>query len=82
MAIRLNRTTLVFGGSTSSYHVLSNFYNVNCSFIYEHRAYTSAEWAFQHKKAQLAGDQNKQREIIPRLIQEVKGLDRATWDEE
>ena len=56
--------------------------------VYEHRAYTSAEQAFQHKKALLAGDQNKQREIMFNpdpmvqkvLGQEVKGLDRAAWD--
>ena len=90
MAERSSGTTLVFGGSTSSHHVLSNFYNVKDSFVYEHRAYSSAEQAFQHKKALLAGDQNKQREIMfnpdpmvqKMLGQEVKGLDRAAWDTE
>ena len=88
MAERSDGTTLVFGGSTSSHHVLSNFYNVKECFTYEHRLYRSAEQAYQHKKALLAGDQNKQREIMfnpdpvvqKMLGQEVKGLDRATWD--
>ena len=80
MAERSTGTALVFGGSTMSYHVLSNFYNIIVSFSYEHRVYTSAEWAFICKKALLAGDQNKQRETIPRLIQEIKKLDRAAWD--
>ena len=90
MAERSNETTLVFGGATSSHHMLSNFYNVKDKFVYEHRAYRSAEQAFQHKKALLAGDQNKQREIMfnpdpmvqKMLGQQVKGLDLAKWEAE
>ena len=90
MAERSNRATLVFGGSTSAHHVLSNFYSVKDSFVYKHRAYTSSEQAFQHRKALIAGDQNKQREIMfnpdpmvqKMLGQELRGLDRAAWDTE
>ena len=85
LAQRSNDTTIVFGGSTSSHHVLSNFYNVKNNFVYEHRSYSSAEQAFQHKKARVAGDLNKQREIMfnadpvvqKNLGHEVRGLDHA-----
>ena len=71
--------------------ILSNFYSVKEtkeSIVYEHRLYRSAEQAFQHKKALLADDQNKQREIMfnpdpvvqKMLGQDLKGLLRATWD--
>ena len=50
LAQRENDTTIVFDGSTSSRHVLSNFYNVRNNFVYEHRSYSSSEQAFQHKK--------------------------------
>ena len=47
-------------------------------------------YTFQHKKALLAGDQNKQREIMfnpdpmvqKMLGQQVKGLDLAKWEAE
>ena len=64
LAQRSNDTTLVFGGFTSSNHVLSNFYNVKNNFVYEHRSFSIAEHAFQYKKVSVAGDQNKQREIM------------------
>ena len=90
LAQRSNDTTIVFGGSTSSHHVLSNFYNVKNNFVYEHRSYSSAEQAFQHKKARVAGDLNKQREIMfnadpvvqKNLGHEVRGLDHASWDKD
>ena len=52
LAQRENDTTIVFDGSTSSRHVLSNFYNVRNNFVYEHRSYSSSEQAFQHKNRQ------------------------------
>ena len=64
LAERSNDEILVFGGSTSSHHELSNFYNIKKKFVYEHYEYSSSEQALQHKKAQLANDQNKQREIM------------------
>ena len=78
----------MFGGSTSAHHGLSNFYQLDSKFVYEHIAYSSAEQAFQHKKARLANDQNKQREIIfnadpitqKLLGQEVKGLNKEEWN--
>ena len=90
LAQRENDTTIVFGGSSSSHHVLSNFYNVKNNFVYEHRSYSSSEQAFQHKKARVAGDQNKQREIMfnadpvvqKNLGQDVKGLDQASWNDQ
>ena len=90
LAQRSNDSTIVFGGSTSSHHVLSNFYNVKNNFVYEHRSYSSAEQAFQHKKARVAGDLNKQREIMfnadpvvqKNLGHEVRGLDHASWDKD
>ena len=90
LAQRSNDTTIVFGGSTSSHHVLSNFYNVKNNFVYEHRSYSSAEQAFQHKKARVAGDLNKQREIMfnadpvvqKNLGHEVRGLDHTSWDKD
>ena len=90
LAQRSNDTTLVFGGSTSSHHVLSNFYNVKNNFVYEHQSFSTAEQAFQHKKARVAGDQNKQREIMfnpdsavqKNLGHEVRGLDGTSWDED
>ena len=90
LAQRSNDTTIVFGGSTSSHHVLSNFYNVKNNFVYEHRSYSSAEQAFQHKKARVAGDLNKQREIMfnadpvvqKNLGHEVRCLDHASWDKD
>ena len=90
LAQRSNDTTIVFDGSTSPHHVLSNFYNVKNNFVYEHRSYSSAEQAFQHKKARVAGDLNKQREIMfnadpvvqKNLGHEVRGLDHASWDKD
>ena len=88
LAQRSNNDVLVFGGSTSAHHGLSNFYQLDSKFVYEHIAYSSAEQAFQHKKARLANDQNKQREIIfnadpitqKLLGQEVKGLNKEEWN--
>ena len=59
---RSNTDVLVFGGSTSAHHGLSNFYED--TFVYEHIAYNTAEQACQHKKARCAGNQNMQREIM------------------
>ena len=64
LAQRSNNDVLVFGGSTSAHYGLSNFYQMNNKFVYEHIAYSSAEQAFQHKKARIANDQNMQREIM------------------
>ena len=81
-------TVCVFGGSTSRYHELSNFFQRD--FTYEHRKYNTVEQAYQHKKARLAGDQNQQREIMfngnpaiqKTLGQKVSGLDQVQWDAE
>ena len=59
---RSNNDVIVFGGSTSAHHGLSNFYEGR--FVYEHIAYNTAEQAYQHKKARLAGDQNMQKQIM------------------
>ena len=61
LAERSDASTLMFGGSTSGHHKLSKVWN---NFVYEHISYSSAEQVFQHKKARVAGDQNKQREIL------------------
>ena len=57
--------------------------------MYEHIAYNTAEQAYQHKKARLAGDQNMQKQIMfhPNASQrqtgpQIKGLDEARWNEE
>ena len=52
--VRSNTDVLVFRGSTSAHHGLSNFYKEN--FVYEDIAYISAEQAYQHKKDRYAGD--------------------------
>ena len=88
LAVRSNTDVLVFGGSTSAHHGLSNFYEE--SFVYEHIAYNTAEQAYQHKKARCAGDQNMQREIMfhpdaatqRHLGQRIQGLDDAKWNAE
>ena len=85
---RSNNDALVFGGSTSSHYSLSNFYEGR--FVYEHIAYNTAEQAYQHKKARIAGDQNMQREIMfhPNAAtqlhfgQQIQGLDEAKWNGE
>ena len=64
LAQRTNNDVLVFGGSTSAHYGLSNFYQMNKKFVYEHIAYSSSEQAFQHKKARVANDLNMQREIM------------------
>ena len=87
LAERSDASTLVFGGSTSGHHKLSNFYKIRNNFVYEHISYSSAEQAFQHKKARVAGDQNKEREILfntdpsiqKSLGNRVKGLDDTAW---
>ena len=88
LAVRSNTDVLVFGGSTSAHHGLSNFYEEN--FVYEHIAYNTAEQAYEHKKARCAGDQKMQREIMfhpdaatqRHLGQRVQGLDEAKWNAE
>ena len=88
LADRSNDDILVFGGSTSSHHELSNVYNIKKKFVYEHFEYSSSEQALQHKKARLADDQNKQREIMfnPRrfvqkiLGRDIHGLSKDDWD--
>ena len=88
LAEKSSATVCVFGGSTSRYHELSNFFQRD--FTYEHRKYNTVEQAYQHKKARLAGDQNKQREIMfngnpaiqKTLGQKVTGLDQVQWDAE
>ena len=90
LAERSNATTLVFGGSTSGHHMLSNFHQIKGNFVYEHISYNSSEQAFQHKKARIAGDLNKQREILfnpepsiqKSLGHRVKGLDEAAWNQQ
>ena len=64
LAERSNDDILVFGGSARSHHELSKFYNIKKKFVYEHFKYNSSEQALQHKKARLADEQNKQREIM------------------
>ena len=83
-----NNDALVFGGSTSAHYGLSNFYQMNKKFVYEHIAYSSSEQAFQHKKARVANDLNMQREIMfnadpvtqKLLGQEIKGLNKEDWN--
>lgn len=89
LAQKSNDQVLVFGGSTSRHHWLSNFSNVKDKFVYEHIQYSTVEQAFQHKKAREAGDQNKQREILfnpdpaiqKQLGHEVQGIDIANWND-
>ena len=64
LAERSNATTLVFGGSTSGHHMLSNFYQIKGNFVYEQISYNSSEQAFQHKKARIAGDLNVRSFLI------------------
>ena len=86
LAEKSSGNVCVFGGSTSRYHELSNYYHRD--FTYEHRKYNTVEQAYQHKKARIAGDQNKQREIIfttnpaiqKTLGRKISGLDLAQWD--
>ena len=87
LAQRTNNDVLVFGGSTSAHYGLSNFYQMNKKFVYEHIAYSSSEQAFQHKKARVANDLNMQREIMfnadlteKLLGQEIKGLNKEDWN--
>ena len=88
LAERSNDDILVFGGSTSSHHELSNFYNIKKKFVYEHFEYSSSEQALQHKKARLANDQNKQREImfnpspfVQKILgRDIQGLSKDEWD--
>ena len=88
LAQKSNDQVLVFGGSTSAHHGLSNFSYIKGKFVYDHIAYNTAEQAFQHAKARKAGDQNTQREIMfhtdpatqRNLGQNVKGLDEAEWE--
>ena len=78
LAERSNDDILVFGGSTSSHHELINFYNIKKKFVYKHFEYSSSEQALQHKKARLANDQNKQREIMfnpSPFVQKILGRD-------
>ena len=90
LAERSNARVLVFGGTTSKHHGLSNFSQIKTNFVYEHIAYSSAEQAFQHKKARQAGDQNKQREIMfnsdpavqKSLGYDVNGLDQEQWKQD
>ena len=66
----------------------TNFYQMNKKFVYEHIAYSSAEQAFQHKKARVANDLNMQREIMfnadpvtqKLLGQEITGLNKEDWN--
>ena len=89
LAEKSNDQVLVFGGSTSRHHWLSNFSYVKVKFVYEHIQYSTVEQAFQHRKAREAGDQNKQREILfnpdpaiqKRLGHEVQGIDIANWND-
>ena len=88
LAERSNDDILVFGGSTSLHHELSNFYNIKKKFVYEHFEYSSSEQALQHKKARLANDHNKQREIMFNLSpfvqkilgRDMQGLSKDEWD--
>ena len=90
LAEKSNDNVMVFGGSTSSQHMLSNFYKVKEKFVYEHIEYNTAEQAYQHKKSRTAGDQNVAREIMFNpdgstqkfLGQKIKGLDQKKWDAE
>ena len=90
LAEKSNSKMLVFGGSTSSQHKLSNFYKVNGKFVYEHIEYSTSEQAYQHKKARIAGDQNMGRQIMFNpdpstqkfLGQKIQGLDEKKWNAE
>ena len=90
LAEKSNDKVMVFGGSTSSQHMLSNFYKVKKKFVYEHIEYNTVEQAYQHKKSRIAGDQNVGREIMFHpdastqkfLGQKIQGLDQKKWDAE
>ena len=90
LAEKSSSTVLVFGGSTSVHHNLSNFRVLKEKFIFEQFSYNSSEQAFQHKKAREANDQNMQREIMfntdpgthKRCGDMVKGLDIQSWEKQ
>ena len=85
---RSNKDVLVFGGPTNAHYGLSNFYEER--FVYEHIAYNTAEQAYQHKKARIAGDQNMQKKIMfhPNAAtqrhfgEQIQVSDEAKWNEE
>ena len=87
LAERSNASTLVFGGSNSGQYMFSNLYKIKGKFGTSHK---SSEQAHQHKKARVAGDLNKQREILfnpdtsiqKSLGHKVKGLDEAAWNQQ
>ena len=89
-AEKSSSTVLVFGGSTSVHHDISNFRVLKEKFIFEQFSYNSSEQAFQHKKAREANDQNMQREIMfntdpvthKRCGDMVKSLDIQTWEKQ
>ena len=56
IAEKSNDKVMAFGGSTSSQHMLSNFYIVKEKFVYAHIGYNTVEQAYQHKKSIIAGD--------------------------
>ena len=86
LAERVSAEVYVFGGTTSKFCKHSNFYSRE--FVYEHIQYTSAEQAFQHRKAREAKDMNKCREIMfnadpgtqKYLGQRVSGLAEEDWN--
>ena len=87
LAERVSDDVYTFGGTTSRFCKHSNFFER--TFTYEHISYNSAEQAFQHKKARVAKDQNKCREILfnadpgtqKYLGQHVNGLDAELWNQ-
>ena len=85
LAERVSDEVYVFGGTTSRFCKHSNFYQRD--FVYDHIEYCTAEQALQHKKARIANDLNKCREIKfnadpstqKYLGQRVKGLNEEEW---
>lgn len=86
LAVRDSPNVHVFGGTTSRYCHLSNFYTRE--FVYDHQSFVSVEQAYQFKKATIAKDRNKCREILfnadpstqKYLGRQVKGLDIDQWN--
>ena len=86
LAERSSDDVYVFGGITSRFCKHSNFFVRK--FVYEHISYNTVEQAYQHKKARLAKDLNKCREILFNadpgtqkfLGQRVRGLNEEEWN--
>ena len=89
LAEKYSSTVLVFGGSTSVHHNLSNFRVLKEKFIFEQFSYRLSKLS-NTKKARETNDQNMQREIMfntdpgthKRCGDMVKGLDIQSWEKQ